>query len=196
MPTNTRPPIVLASASPRRRELLTQIGVPFVVLPADIDETPLPGETPEAYVLRMATGKAEAAREKSDRAAPRLLLAADTTVTHEGRIFGKPADPQEATAMLQQLSGTRHAVLTALALWNGQTIRTALSVTQVWFRPLAAREIADYVDSGEPMDKAGGYGVQGLGAILVERIDGSFSGVVGLPLTETALLLRQAGYPL
>ena len=182
--------MILASASPRRRELLTQIGVHFSVTPADIDETPFRGEEPAAYVERMAREKAHAIAITSGDEA---VLGADTTVVCQGEILVKPADAVEAIAMLTSLSGRSHQVMTAVALAQGGSIRSQVVTTQVSFRALSAQEIQDYVATGEPMDKAGAYGIQGLGAILVADIQGSYSNVVGLPLTETAAMLREAG---
>lgn len=193
----TSPPIYLASGSPRRRELLNQIGVPIERIGSEVDETPLAGEGAHAYVLRLARAKAEAglAAMRSAGLPPRLLLAADTTVALDDAILGKPLDAADAAAMLARLSGRSHEVLTAVALTDGERVETALSASTVRFRALTAAEIAAYVASGEPLDKAGSYGAQGLGAVLVEEIRGSFSGVVGLPLCETAALLRRFGYP-
>jgi septum formation protein len=182
--------LVLASASPRRRELLLQIGVPFTVLVADVDERVLAGEPADAYVLRLAVAKANAVVARAD-AAP--VLGADTTVVVDGRILGKPVSADDAFAMLCALSGREHEVLTAVALCAGGRVATALSRTRVRFRARDDALIARYVASGEPMDKAGAYGIQGFGAVLVERIEGSYSGVVGLPLAETAGLLLAAG---
>lgn len=184
------PELVLASASPRRRELLLQIGVRHCVRVADVDESVLPGEAPEAYVCRLACAKAQAVAARDDSLP---VLGADTTVVIDGRILGKPADADDALAMLQSLSGREHRVLTAVALCRSGRIMEALSVTRVWFRARDDEMLARYVASGEPLDKAGAYGIQGLGAALVTRIDGSYSGVVGLPLAETVDLLHAAG---
>lgn len=183
------PSIYLASGSPRRRELLTQIGVEFAVIKAEIDETPLPGEAPADYVLRLARAKARAGWEASDQSRP--VLGADTSVVLDGVILGKPEDREHAIAMLQALAGRSHQVMTAVAVVAGARCESALSVTEVGFRALSARDCADYVESGEPMDKAGGYGIQGLGALFVSDLKGSYSGVVGLPLAETGELLRR-----
>jgi len=182
--------LVLASASPRRRELLTQIGVSFTVMAADVDERVLPGEAPDAYVQRLAVAKACALAARGVSAP---VLGADTTVVVDGRLLGKPASADDAFAMLCALSGREHEVLTAVALNAGGRVTAALSRTRVRFRARDDALIARYVASGEPMDKAGAYGIQGFGAVLVERIDGSYSGVVGLPLAETAALLLAAG---
>ncbi|GLR13850.1 Maf-like protein [Chitinimonas prasina] len=194
----TKPTIYLASASPRRRELLGQIGVPIELVRCEIDESPLPGEQALPYVSRLARAKAQAgvATYRREGREPRLLLAADTTVALDGLILGKPESPEDAVAMLMRLSGSCHQVLTGVALTDGERTETAVSTSQVRFRDLAEAEIRAYVASGEPMDKAGSYGAQGLGAILIADLQGSFSGVVGLPLCETAELLRRFDYPL
>lgn len=183
--------IVLASASPRRRELLDQIGMTYRVCPVDVDESPLAGETPAAYVRRVAAEKSLACLLREGRSdVP--VLAADTAVVLHGRIMGKPKDRQDGLAMLRALSGQTHQVYSAVSL-RGERHGEALSVTEVSFRALAEREIEAYWQSGEPADKAGGYAIQGFGGIFVSAIRGSFSGVVGLPLFETAELLLQQG---
>ena len=181
--------IRLASQSPRRAELLRQIGVPFVTSPADIDETPLPGESPEDFVRRMATEKARAihALFPDD-----IVLGSDTAVVLDDRIMGKPADREDAIAMLLALAGRSHRVLTAVALVHART-DYALSDSLVTFRAISRAEAERYWDSGEPADKAGGYAIQGHGAVFVERIEGSYSGIMGLPIFETAQLLTGAG---
>ena len=186
------PVLCLASASPRRRELLAQIGVPHVVTSADIDETVLPGESPAEYVLRMARNKAVVVRDAGQRLP---VLAADTAVVLDGVIYGKPRDREHALDMLRRLSGRTHEVLTAVALADHRGTRTRLSLSEVTFRTLTEEECAAYWESGEPRDKAGAYAIQGLAAVFVERISGSYSGVMGLPLFETAELLRAAGVP-
>ena len=186
-----RDSIVLASASPRRLELLRQIGVHADVRPVDIDETPLPGEAPDALALRLARAKALAGAAVVRPGA--RVLAADTVVELDGELFGKPRDRDEALHMWARLGGRTHRVLTAIALAvAGEPVvrGEALSVTEVSMRALSAREAADYWDSGEPCDKAGGYGIQGRGAVFIEHIRGSYSGVMGLPLYETARLLH------
>lgn len=187
--------IYLASQSPRRRELLQQIGVRFRVLAADVNEAPLPRETPEDYVLRIARIKAEVAwmRVAERRLQPHPVLAADTAVILGRHILGKPATDAAARAMLQALSGRSHRVLTSVAVAYENRLKLATSETRVKFRRLAADEIAHYVASGEPHDKAGGYGIQGLAASFIARIEGSYSGVMGLPLFETARLLKTFG---
>lgn len=188
-----QPIILLASASPRRRELLDQIGVAHRVLAADVDETPLPGETPEHYVLRVAEAKSWQAWKTAEDELP--VLAADTAVVLDGEILGKPRDREHALAMLRRLSGRSHRVLSGVSL-RAQQHGRALSETVVYFRALSDREIQAYWDTGEPRDKAGAYAIQGRAALFVERIEGSFSGVVGLPLFETAELLHSAGISL
>ena len=195
--------IYLASRSPRRRELLGHIGVKFHLLlfrnragaAPDIDEDPLPEEPPRDYVMRVARAKAGVGwRRMLERNLPRHpVLAADTTVALEGRIYGKPADRAEAAAMLAALSGKRHEVLTAVAVQYDEEVETALSVSEVQFRELGAQEIQDYVATGEPDDKAGAYAIQGRAALFVSEIRGSQSGIVGLPLYETAQLLQKMG---
>ncbi len=185
------PQIVLASASPRRAELLTQIGVDFTVTPAHIDETPRPLESPSDYVIRMAREKALAIYREGDG----MVVGADTSVVLGDRILGKPPSVEAAEAMLRLLSGSVHQVLTAVALVCRGDCRVTLVTTDVSFRTLAPQEIAAYVATGEPMDKAGGYGIQGLGGVFVNRLQGSYSAVVGLPLEETAGLLAAAGWP-
>ena len=184
--------VILASASPRRAELLKQIGLSFQVQPANIDETPEPGEPAADYVERLAREKALAVAEDAPGA---LVLGSDTSVVLDGRILGKPADPEQALEMLRQLSGHCHQVMTAVALARAGRCESRLVVTDVCFRQLSEGEIRAYIASGEPMDKAGSYGIQGLGAIFVENLRGSYSAVVGLPLLETASLLANAGYP-
>lgn len=187
------PTLLLASASPRRRELLAQIGVIPDVWPADIDEAVRPGEMPVDYVLRLARGKAEAVWAASGGRCP--VLAADTSVVCGPDILGKPADKAALVGMLTRLASRPHEVLTAVALRSGAGLRTALSTSEVTFRPLKRDEIERYWETGEPADKAGGYAVQGLGAIFISRLQGSYSGVMGLPLYETAQLLQAAGVP-
>jgi len=200
------PRIYLASRSPRRRELLAQVGVRFDLLlfrvppreDAEVNEDWQPGEIPEAYVQRVARAKAEFGADLIARRAivARPVLAADTTLDLDGEIIGKPRDEADAIAILTRLSGRSHRVLTAIAIAQGERIEHRLSVSTVRFRPVGADEIKRYVQSGEPMDKAGAYGIQGRAALFIEEIHGSHSGIVGLPLCETALLLRDFGYPL
>jgi len=183
--------VYLASASPRRGELLRQIGVPFTVRAAAIDEAPLLRETPEAYVVRLAAAKAEAIWASVADARP--VLGADTAVVLDDEILGKPADATEAAAMLERLSGRTHRVLTAVAVRHGGGVDTRVSDSEVRFRATTAAERVAYCATGEPFDKAGGYGIQGHAAVFVESIKGSYSGVVGLPLYETAALLARCG---
>lgn len=186
--------VYLASQSPRRRELLGQIGVSHTVIAVDLDEAPRPGEVPEDYARRVALDKARAGRAATpDSRVP--VLAADTLVTLDGRILGKPRDAEEAAAMLGLLSGRTHRVLSAVALIGAEE-RLALSESQVSFRAIPDWEARAYWATGEPADKAGGYAIQGLGALFVRELRGSYSGVMGLPLHETALLLAEEGIPL
>jgi len=187
---STNPVLCLASVSPRRRELLSQIGVPHVVVGADIDETFLPGETPRDYVIRLAREKALAIR-RSGQQLP--VLAADTTVVVDEKIFGKPRDQAQAVDMLAELSGRAHEVLTAVALADSRGVIGRLSSSTVRFRKVSREECLAYWQTSEPRDKAGGYAIQGLGAVFIESLSGSYSGVMGLPLFETAELLRTAG---
>jgi septum formation protein len=192
------PQLLLASGSPRRRELLTQIGVPFSLLSADIDETPQTDETPAAYVLRLARGKADAGllQLANDPAySTACVLGADTAVVLDGRILGKPADENEALTMLAALSNREHEVLTAIAVVDEQHCETRVVTSRVRFREISDDEARRYWASGEPVDKAGGYGIQGLGAVFVENLSGSYSAVVGLPLCETAEILLRFGIP-
>jgi septum formation protein len=182
--------VCLASVSPRRHELLTQIGVPHIVTAADIDESPRPGERPRDYVTRLAQEKAITVR---DRGATLPVLAADTTVVLDDVIYGKPSDRDDGLAMLDRLSGRTHEVMTAVALACSDQVSVRLSVSSVRFRHLTAEEIAAYWETGEPRDKAGSYGVQGHAGVFIESLSGSYSGVMGLPLFETAELLRAAG---
>lgn len=184
--------VYLASASPRRSELLRQIGVPFRVQPADIKEEQLPGETPETYVQRLAAAKADVVWA-AVQAEQRPVLAADTAVVLDGAVLGKPKDTVEAESMLSRLSGRAHRVLTAVALRDNDDRVTLLSASEVRFRTTTEAERLAYCATGEPFDKAGGYGIQGHAAVFVEELRGSYSNVVGLPLFETAALLARAG---
>ncbi|MBD3655290.1 MULTISPECIES: Maf family protein [Marinobacter] len=187
-------PIILASASPRRAELLRQMGLDFTVCPVDIDETPLPGELPAHYVERLAREKAVAGRQRTT-VADSLVIGSDTSVVLGEQILGKPDDEAMAADMLRRLSGHTHRVMTAVALAAADHCTARLVTTEVRFRELTDDEIHAYIASGEPMDKAGGYGIQGLGGIFVASLTGSYSAVVGLPLLETAGLLAEAGQP-
>lgn len=181
----------LASASPRRRDLLAALGIVHSWAGVDIDETPRPGETPEALAGRLASAKAAAARRRGETA--RLVLAADTVVALGGRVLGKPASRDDALGMLGLLSGCNHEVLTAVVLSvDGQELQ-ATSATTVRFRVVEPAEARAYWDTGEPAGKAGAYAIQGRGGIFVASLSGSYSGVVGLPMFETAALLRRAG---
>lgn len=184
--------IVLASRSPRRAELLTRLGIPFEVDPADVDETVRDDETPVAYARRLAREKAAAV---AARHPGRPVLGADTVVVLEGAVVGKPASPAEAEAMLGRLSGREHTVVTAVALARDGHVRERHDETRVRFRDLTADVIRDYVASGEPLDKAGAYGLQGGGALLVDGIVGDYFGVIGLPLRLVGDLLAEAGLP-
>jgi len=185
--------VYLASGSPRRRELLQQIGVAFRVVGMAVDEAVLPGEAPLGYVARLAAAKAEAGWDRSRDAHEVPVLAADTAVVLDGRILGKPADREDAEGMLRQLSGRTHEVLTAIALRTAQGVQSRISRSEVTFRSIAAAEARAYWETGEPGDKAGAYAIQGCGAIFIAELRGSYSGVMGLPLFETAELLQKAG---
>ena len=201
MKTHTDNRIYLASRSPRRRELLRQIGIAFEILlmredprrGVDFDEAPLAGEAPAAYVTRIAQTKAEVGWRliARRRLSPYPVLSADTTVVFDGEIIGKPNNEQHAQQSLQRLSGKTHHVLTAIAVARREHVETALSTSAVEFRELDADEIRRYVASGEPLDKAGAYAIQGRAAVFVRAISGSYSGIMGLPLFETAELLRR-----
>lgn len=188
-------PLILASASPRRAELLTSAGFTFEVAPADVDETPRPNEAPEPYALRVARAKAAAAaaREAPDgaggHAGPNTILAADTVVVAHGEILGKPADSLDATRMLRLLSNGVHQVHTAVVVRRASDERSAVVTTRVRFLPLSEAEIAWYVASGEPAGKAGAYAIQGRGARFIDGIEGSWSNVVGLPIATVYRLL-------
>ncbi|HUM93415.1 MAG TPA: Maf family protein [Candidatus Competibacter sp.] len=189
--------LYLASASPRRRQLLRQIGVGYRLLAVAVDETPLAEEPPAAYVARLALAKAQAgvAATRGRRAAwP--VLGADTSVVADGVILGKPRDRAEGLAMLERLSGREHAVLSAVALATPSRQAVKVQESRVRFREVSPAERAAYWDCGEPADKAGGYGIQGRAAAFIAELRGSYSGVMGLPLFETAELLREFGMPL
>lgn len=198
--------IYLASRSPRRRELLHQIGVRFDLLlfrgppreDAETGEDSLAGEAAEDYVRRVASAKAQHAARLIflRKLADRPVLAADTTLDLDGEIIGKPADEADAAAILRRLAGRSHRVLTAVAVARGNELQAVTSISEVRFRPLDDDEIRHYVASGEPQDKAGAYGLQGRAAAFIEEVRGSPSAIVGLPLCETALLLRRFGYPI
>lgn len=181
-------PVVLASASPRRRELLTLLGLAFDVAPADVDESWRPGEAPEVHAERLAREKALAVRREGA-----VTIGADTIVVLDGDILGKPRDRAEAAAMLLRLSGREHVVHTAIAVAYAARVAATVVATRVWFRPLAESTIVAYLDTGEPMDKAGAYGIQGFGAVLVERIEGDYFTVMGLGLARLVDLLGEVG---
>ena len=189
-------PLYLASGSPRRRELLTQIGIPFTVVSASIDETPQPHEQAGAYVERLARGKAAAGLAllaASGTPEPLAVLGADTAVVLDGKILGKPVDREDALAMLAALSGREHEVLTAVAVTDGQRSESLCIISRVSFNDISEERARAYWASGEPQDKAGAYAIQGLGAVFVQGLQGSYSGVVGLPVAETAELLARFG---
>jgi len=190
--TSVPPVLLLASASQRRRELLLQLGVPHIARGAHLDETPQLAESAHNYVARIATAKASALRQ-AQSSLP--VLGADTVVVLDGVIYGKPRGRDDALAMLARLSGRVHEVLTAVALADGRGVALAVNASAVRFRAMSEQECRDYWDSGEPHDKAGAYAIQGFAAAFIESLQGSYSGVMGLPLFETAALLRAAGVP-
>ncbi len=195
--TSAAPPLILASASPRRSALLRQLGVPHRVMAVDIEERRLGAEPVEVCVLRLARAKAQAGRERlaaaGSLAAGDVVLGADTAVVLEDEMLGKPHTRTTALAMLRQLSGREHRVLTGVAVWGESGCEVALSASRVRFRELGDAECARYWQSGEPQDKAGAYAIQGYAAAFIADLHGSYSGVMGLPLYETAELLRRAG---
>ena len=182
--------LVLASRSPRSREILQQAGIPFVVRPMEVDETPLPGEAARDYVTRIAREKARVAGAGLV-AEGEIVLAADTTVVIHGQILAKPVDAADAQRMLRVLSGQRHAVLTGICLRSASRVIEDCAETSVWFAPLSAQEIEDYAASGEPMDKAGAYAIQGLASKFVQRIEGCYFNVMGLPVAMVYRHLRE-----
>ncbi|MFI8482596.1 Maf family protein [Pseudomonas sp. NPDC078700] len=187
--------LYLASGSSRRRELLTQIGVPFITQISPIDEIALPDEQPEHYVERLALAKAQTVFDQLESSADAVVLGSDTAVVLDGAILGKPADRNEALATLKALSGREHQVLTAVALVARDKVRAVVVTSQVTFRSISDAEAQAYWASGEPQDKAGSYGIQGLAAVFVSQLQGSYSAVVGLPLCETAELLADFAIP-
>ena len=191
-PSQDEPQLYLASASPRRRELLQQVGLRFVVQTAEVDERPRPQEAPVPMTLRLALAKAHAIADRvTALGLPRRpVVGADTCVTVDRQILGKPRDDADARAMLRRLSGRVHEVITAVAVVHGERVHTAVSRSEVTFKTLSEREIGAYVQSGEPADKAGGYAIQGLGSGFVSALAGSFTGVVGLPMFELRTLLN------
>ena len=183
-------PVILASASPRRRELLALVGIVHEVRPADIDESLWPGETPVGHSERLARGKAHAIAAAAGDA---VVIAADTIVVVDGDILGKPRDVAHATEMLRRLSGRQHTVYTAIAVARGERTESAVEAVEVVFRALSDSEIAEYIATGEPMDKAGAYGIQGFGATIVERVDGDYFSVMGLGMRRLVALLERVG---
>jgi septum formation protein len=181
-------PIILASASPRRRELLTQIGIAFTVITADIDETPLPGEDPIGYTLRLADAKARAVLMQHPNA---IVIGADTIVTVDDQLLGKPRDAADAERMLQLLQGRKHQVTTGIAVLTRDQTHTVAETTDVTFTAMDQAAIRDYIATGEPMDKAGAYAIQGVAAQWIPRIEGDYSNVVGLPLAQLAEMLQR-----
>ncbi|MDX9874407.1 MAG: Maf family protein [Spongiibacteraceae bacterium] len=186
--------LYLASQSPRRRELLLQLGLDHELVAPAVDESLLPGESAAAYVERLARRKALAGKAALPPATPAVVIGADTCVVVDGEILGKPDDATAAAAMLRRLAGRTHQVLTGVAVAQGETLLARVSVTDVMMIALSEADIAAYCATGEPLDKAGAYGIQGRAAAFISRIEGSYSGVVGLPLCETAELLKLAGY--
>lgn len=193
MSSDSQSQVYLASASPRRRELLAQIGVPVTQISCAIDESVRPGEVALDYVQRVTREKVQAGVAAAPRGA--VVIAADTAVVVADRILGKPLDKADGLAMLALLSGTTHQVITAVAVARETEVQVQPVIIQVRFRSLTETEMADYWATGEPVDKAGGYAIQGLGAVFVSHIEGSYSAVVGLPLMETAQLLQQFSVP-
>ncbi len=188
----TAPQIILASASPRRGALLTQIGIRYLQQPAGVDEKIGEEESPADAVVRLSDEKAKSIW-LDGAAAGVPVLGADTIVVHEGDILQKPGSREEGIEMIARLSGTTHQVMSAVSVVDGSGVRNALSTSRVTFRKISSRECDSYWNSGEPTDKAGGYAIQGLGAILIAHLEGSYSGVMGLPLFETAQLLGEVG---
>lgn len=189
--------LILASASPRRKELLEQIGLKFSVMPSSVEETILPDETPDDLVIRLSLDKACNIARRSDISA-RWVIGSDTVVVSNKQILGKPSSAQDATTMLRQLSGTSHLVVSGYAIIDRrqQTQRSEAVTTRVHFRQLTEEEIARYIATGEPADKAGAYAIQGIGACFVSGIEGSYTNVVGLPLCRLTLALKELGAPL
>jgi septum formation protein len=194
MPSSSNPLIYLASASPRRSALLTQIGVAHHVRPVDVDESLQPAETPAVYVIRLARAKAETLWNRLGEEERLPVLGSDTTVALGNDVLGKPANRAEGMAMLRRLNGKTHQVYTGVALRSSRGIESRVSISDVTFRALSEAEMEAYWLTGEPADKAGGYAVQGRAAVFIERITGSYSGIMGLPLFETAALLTSTGW--
>lgn len=183
--------LILASGSPRRRELLERIGLKFTIQAANVDETLLPGISAREQVMRLSRIKAQAVADTQNEQT--VILSADTVVVLDGTILGKPKDAADAKKMLTALSGRSHLVLTGVTVWSGSGIETHCEETEVFLRPMTEAEIGAYIATGEPMDKAGAYGIQGYAALFVEKLVGDYYNVVGLPLCATALMLRRAG---
>ena len=188
--------LILASASPRRQELLSRLGLDFTVIPARGEESLAPGLTPQEQVLRLAGQKALEVYGRQSHSPGRVILSADTVVVLDGSILGKPKNPDDAVRMLSALSGRSHQVLTGVCVLSEDRKQQHCEETQVFFRKLTASEISAYVKTGEPMDKAGAYGIQGYGALFAEKIIGDYFNVMGLPLCAVGQLLRQAGIPI
>jgi septum formation protein len=184
----TEPQVILASSSPRRRELLHLIGVPHEIRPADIDESCRPGESPRAHAERLAREKASAID-----APDAVVIGSDTIVVVDGDVLGKPRDRAQAAEMLRRLSGRSHVVMTGVAVWWRGRLESTVEEVDVTFRDLTDREIDRYIDTGEPMDKAGAYGIQGYGATIVERVEGDYFAVMGLALNQLVGLMRRVG---
>ena len=184
----SRPPVILASASPRRRELLRLVGIDHVVVPADIDESYVSGESPSAHAERLAREKAKAVHRPDA-----VVIGSDTIVVVDGDVLGKPRDRDQAAAMLRRLSGRAHVVMTGVAVAWADRAASAVEQVGVTFRILDDREIERYIETGEPMDKAGAYGIQGYGATIVDRVDGDYFAVMGLPLNRLVRLCRELG---
>lgn len=188
--------LILASASPRRRELLSRLGLEFTVLAAQADETLLPGLSPREQVIRLSAIKAQAVREALESRPGQVIVSADTVVVLDDAILGKPKNTAQAAEMLRALSGRAHLVLTGVTVLTEDGPRQLCEETQVFFRPLRETEITAYIRTGEPMDKAGAYGIQGYGALFVEKLIGDYYNVMGLPLCALGRLLREAGIPI
>lgn len=187
--------LILASGSPRRRELLERMGLTFTVQPADADETLAPGLTAQEQVIRLSRKKAEAVAAAHGLDGDTVILSADTVVVLDGNILGKPRDEADAARMLEAFSGRSHLVLTGVTVLSGGGMESHCEETEVHFRPISQAEIDAYIATGEPMDKAGAYGIQGYAALFVEKLVGDYYNVMGLPVCSTALMLRRAGIP-
>lgn len=188
--------LILASASPRRRELLSRLGLEFTVMAAQADETLLPGLSPQEQVVRLSKIKAQAVRDSLECRPGQVIISADTVVVLEERILGKPKDAAQAAQMLEALSGREHLVLTGVTVLSDAGLQHLCEETRVFFRPLTQTEITAYIHTGEPMDKAGAYGIQGYGALFVEKLIGDYYNVMGLPLCALGQMLRRAGIPI